>query len=82
MQDDVDIALRVLAVGAGLIAFVWRLVALVLAARRGGKGMRAMGASMLMLDSWGVMRDPRNDTVAEAQQGRVRKGEESGDPPN
>jgi hypothetical protein len=81
MQDDVAIALRVLGIGAGLIAFAWLLVALVFAARRGGKGMRAMGASLAMLFSWGVMRDPRNDTVAEAQQGRVRKGEEDGDKP-
>ena len=26
------------------------------------------------------MRDPRNDTVAEAQDGRIRKGSYSGDP--
>ena len=38
-----------------------------------------MGA-MLMLFSWGNMRDPRNDTVAEAQDGRIRKGTHTGDP--
>ena len=38
-----------------------------------------MGA-MLMLFSWGNMRDPRNDTVAEAKDGRIRKGNDAGDP--
>ena len=28
----------------------------------------------MMLFGWGNMRDPRNDTVAEAQDGRIRKG--------
>jgi hypothetical protein len=60
--------------------FVWALVALVRQARRGGKSMRAAGA-MLMLFGWGNLRDPRNDTVAEAQDGHVRKGNESGAPP-
>jgi len=38
-----------------------------------------MGA-MLMLFSWGNMRDPRSDTVAEAKDGRIRKGNDAGDP--
>ena len=42
--------------------------------------MRSFGAA-LMLFGWGNLRDPRNDTVAEAQDGRVRRGSESGDPP-
>jgi hypothetical protein len=65
----------------GFAALVWALVALVRRARRGGKGMRTAGA-MLMLFGWGFMRDPRNDTVAEAQDGRIRKGNEAGDPPD
>jgi hypothetical protein len=46
-----------------------------------GKSRQAASV-MLMLFSWGHMRDPRNDTVAEAQDGRIRKGESSGDPSN
>jgi hypothetical protein len=34
------------------------------------------------LFGWGHMRDPRNDTVAEASDGRIRKDDESGDPPD
>lgn len=48
-------------------------------ARRAGKARQAMG-TLLMLFSWGHMRDPRNDTVAEAQDGRIRRGTSSGDP--
>jgi hypothetical protein len=56
---------------SGLLLLRW--------ARRGGKGKQAVGA-MLMLFSWGNMRDPRNDTVAEAKDGRVRRGTHAGDP--
>ena len=59
-------------IGCGLVVMRW--------ARRSGKGRHAMGA-MLMLFSWGHMRDPRNDTVAEAQDGRLGRGTHSGDPP-
>ena len=38
-----------------------------------------IGAALMMF-GWGSMRDPRNDTVAEAQDGRIRKGTHSGDP--
>jgi hypothetical protein len=38
-------------------------------------------AMFAALFGWGHMRDPRNDTVAEAQDGRVRKDDESGAPP-
>lgn len=38
-----------------------------------------MGAAM-MLFGWGHMRDPRNDTVAQARDGRIRKGTHSGAP--
>ena len=73
------IALRVLLVCAALAGLAWLLVAIVLSARRGGKTVRSMGAA-LMLFGWGHMRDPRNDTVAEAKDGRVDRGTHSGDP--
>ena len=41
--------------------------------------MRGIGAALMMF-GWATMRDPRNDTVAEAQDGRIRKDETSGDP--
>jgi hypothetical protein len=78
-MDPVHITIRVLLALVAFVAFVLVLWGLVRGARRGGKGMRAAGA-MLMLFGWGNLRDPRNDTVAEAQDGRIRKGNESGDP--
>jgi hypothetical protein len=33
-----------------------------------------------MMFGWATMRDPRNDTVAEAQDGRIRKGTNTGEP--
>jgi len=71
-------ALGVLLTWGGIAALAWGLYALVRSARRGGKGMRAFGAAM-MLFGWGHMRDPRNDTVAEANEGRVSRGEDSSD---
>jgi hypothetical protein len=79
MQQDFAVALRVLG-GATLVIVVSALCwAAVRAARRGGKGVRAAGA-MLMLFGWGHLRDPRNDTVAEANEGQARKGDTAGDP--
>ena len=78
-MGNTGIALRVLLAGAAFVAFCWFLVALVRHAKKGGKGIHAAGA-MLMLFGWGNLRDPRNDTVAEAQDGRIRKGTHSGDP--
>ncbi len=78
-MSNTAIALRVLLVGGAFVAFCWVLVSLVRGAKRGGKGIQAIGA-MLMMFGWGNMRDPRNDTVAEAQDGRIRKGTHSGDP--
>ena len=49
--------------------------------KRGGKAFQAVGAA-LMLFGWGNLRDPRNDTVAEANEGRLRRGETAGDPPD
>jgi hypothetical protein len=77
--SNTAIALRVLLLGGAFVAFCWVLVSLVRGSKRGGKGIQAIGA-MLMMFGWGNMRDPRNDTVAEAQDGRIRKGTHSGDP--
>lgn len=79
MNDDITIALKALAVGGGLAVLIWLGIVMVKAAKRGGGGMQALGAAMMMF-GWGNMRDPRNDTVAEAKDGRVRKGNYSGDP--
>ena len=73
--------LSVLASLGGLALLVWTASSVVKHAKRGGKRNRAIGAT-LMLIGWANLRDPRNDTVAEAQDGRIRKGTESGDPPN
>jgi hypothetical protein len=72
-------ALRVLLACLALAGLAWVLIALVLSARRGGKAVRSFGAA-LMLFGWGHMRDPRNDTVAEAKDGRVDRGTHSGEP--
>jgi hypothetical protein len=79
VNDDITVALKVLAVLGGASLLIWFGVVLTKAAKRGGGGMRALGAGLMML-GWGSMRDPRNDTVAEAQDGRIRKGTHSGDP--
>jgi len=55
-------------------------VVMVKAAKRGGGGMRGVGAAALMMFSWATMRSPANNPVAEAQDGRIRKGTHSGDP--
>ncbi len=73
------IALRITLVAAAFGLLIWGCVKAVQSAKRGGKGMRALGMAMMM-SGWGSMRDPRNDTVAEAQDGRIRKGTNSGDP--
>jgi membrane protein involved in colicin uptake len=78
-MDPAAIAIRVTLVVAALALLIWGCTKLVRSARRGGKGMQAAGMAM-MLFGWGHMRDPRNDTVAEAQDGRIRKGTHSGDP--
>jgi hypothetical protein len=79
-MSDWATALRVLLVCAALVGLAWLLFAIVRGVRRGGgKGVQALGAAMMMF-GWGHMRDPRNDTVAEARDGRVRRDEYSGDP--
>ena len=79
MNVDITNALKALAWLGGLSLFVWIGVIMIKAAKRGGGGMRGIGAALMMF-GWGNMRDPRNDTVAEAQDGRIRKGTNSGDP--
>ena len=78
-MSDLHTAIRVFLTLVVLAEFVWCLVMLVRRARRGGKGIHAIGA-MLMLFGWGNLRDPSNNTVAEANDGRIRKGTSSGDP--
>ena len=80
MNDDITTAVKVLAAFGGIALFIWIGMVMIKAARRGGGGVRGIGAVM-MLFGWGNMRDPRNDTVAEAQEGRIRRSDESGDPP-
>jgi hypothetical protein len=60
-------------------ALLWVLSALVIRAKGRGRVMRS-AAMFAALFGWGNMRDPRNDTVAEAQDGRIRRNDESGDP--
>jgi len=79
VNDDITTALKVLAWLGGLSVLTWFAVVMVKAAKRGGGGMRGIGAALMMF-GWGNMRDPRNDTVAEAKDGRVRRGTYSGDP--
>jgi hypothetical protein len=78
--DAVTVALRIILITIACSAFVLALIALVRAARNPGKAFKSVGAA-LMLFGWGNLRDPRNDTVAEAQDGRIRRSDESGDPP-
>jgi hypothetical protein len=79
VNDDITSAIKALAVMGGAATLIWLGIVLVKAAKRGGGGMRGIGAALLM-SGWATMRDPRNDTVAEAQDGRIRKGTHSGDP--
>ena len=79
MNDDITMAVKVLAVLGGASLLIWFGVVMVKAARKGGGGMQALGAALMMF-GWASIRDPRNDTVAEAQDGRIRKGTHSGDP--
>ena len=80
-MDPLTTALRVTLVLLALVAMCVAAIWLVRQAKRGGKRVQAVGAVMMALFSWGNMRDPRNNTVAEAQDGRLSRGNESGDPP-
>jgi hypothetical protein len=72
---------RIVLVTLVCVALSWGLIALFRRARMGSRTMKAAGMAM-MLFGWGNMRDPRDDTVAEAQDGRIRKDNESGAPPD
>lgn len=72
--------LRVALISLAWVGFFWGLFALVGRARSRARVMRS-AAMFAALFGWGNMRDPRNDTVAEAQDGRIRRNEDSGDPP-
>jgi hypothetical protein len=80
MSGDLATVLRILGIACALALLVWFGVSLIRGAKR-GKGFHAVGAA-LMLFGWGNLRDPRNDTVAEANEGQPRRGENSGDPPS
>ena len=80
-MDPLSTALRVTLVLVALVAMCVAGIWLVRQAKRGGKRVQAVGAVMMALFGWGNMRDPRNNTVAEANEGLVRRGETSGDPP-
>jgi hypothetical protein len=81
VNDDITMAVKVLAVLGGASLLIWVGVVMVKAAKKGGGGMQALGAALMML-GWGNMRDPGSNPVAEAQDGRIRKGTHSGDPPD
>jgi len=79
VNDDITTALKVLAAVGGLAVLIWLGVVMVKAARRGGGGMQALGAALMMF-GWGNMRDPSDNPVAEAKDGRIRRGTYAGDP--
>jgi hypothetical protein len=79
VNDDITAAVKVLAGLGGTALLIWLGVVMTKAAKRGGGGMTALGAAMMML-GWGNMRDPSNNPVAEAKDGRAEKGSPSGDP--
>jgi len=72
-------AVRALLISLAGVGLLWALFALVRHAKGGGRVMQS-AAMFAALFGWGNMRDPRNDTVAEAQDGRIRRENESGDP--
>jgi hypothetical protein len=80
VNDDITVAVKVLAVLGAFTVVICIGVVVIKAAKRGGGGMRGLGAALMILGSWGNMRDPGSGTVAEAQDGRIRKGTNSGDP--
>ncbi len=79
MNESIATAVKILALLGGASVLVWIGIVLVRAAKRGGGGMQALGAGLMML-GFGNFRDPHNNTVAEAQDGRISKGTHSGDP--
>jgi hypothetical protein len=80
MNDEITMAVKVLAVLGGISLLAWIGIVAVKGARHGGGGIRGIGGAMLMLFSWAHLRDPADNPVAEARDGRIRKGTHSGDP--
>lgn len=74
-------ALRIALITLAWVGLLCGLIALVRHTRARGRVMRS-AAMFAALFGWGHMRDPRNDTVAEAADGRIRKDDESGEPPD
>jgi hypothetical protein len=79
-MSDLGTGLVVASMILAVVLLGWGLAILRRRAKRPGKGIQAAGA-MLMLFGWGNLRDPGSNPVAEARDGRIRKGESSGDPP-
>ena len=80
MHDDIGRALGILGAAALALSVAWLGWVLIRAARSGKRGVRGFGAA-LMLFGWGHMRDPRNDTVAEANEGQASRGDDVSDGP-
>jgi len=72
VNDDITTAVYALAVMGGAAAVIWLSIIAVKAAKKGGGGMQGLGAALMMM-GWGNMRDSTRGTVAEAQDGRIRK---------
>lgn len=72
--------LRVAFISLACVGLLYGLFALVGRAKSRGRVMQS-AAMFAALFGWGNMRDPRNDTVAEAQEGQIRRDNESGEPP-
>lgn len=72
MNDDITLAVKALAWTGGLSLLIWICIVMVKAAKKGGGGMQALGAALMMF-GWGNMRDSSRGTVAEVQDGRIRK---------
>jgi hypothetical protein len=80
MNDDITTALKVLAAAGGFALFVWIGVVMVKFAKRGSGGMRALLSIGLIMIPWATIHDPCKDVAVETEDGRIRKGNRSGDP--
>jgi hypothetical protein len=78
-MSDLGTGLLVASMVLVVIILGWGLITLIRRSKRPGRGFQAIGAA-LMLFGWGNLRDPASNPVAEAKDGRVRKGNHSGDP--
>jgi hypothetical protein len=78
-MSDFATGLIVASMVLAIVVLGWSLTVLVRRSKRPGKSFHAIGAA-LMLFGWGNLRDPANNPVAEAKDGRIRKGTNSGGP--